>query len=446
MLGKGLGEELTARSLGAMSPGVSEGASRMFQVPTAESVMSQSGKYAGDAMADPIEQLIEHANSIQPGHSLAEMDGSLKPNIAPDAEATPVGSQAYASAKDKIGQVQAKAGDVNNQAIPARQWLTETSQGTVDKPAQSWEDVIGVPRGTDPSDPLVAERQANPRMLKESSPDMSQGPGLTAQYQGETHGFSRQEVMNHLSNLETQIQDLTTKLKGTDPGSRYGAPPAERGMDKYVSDAVANQQLSADPTLANTQRQELERTSTSSRPGLSAAQDNLARSRTAQQLSKDESFRRAPDSQYFNRGSAEGAPDEANMDMTAERDNSAHGDPLEEARAQKETADKFGRAGTGSYQSGDRGTQLGIQDNVRGVGGAEPPRTVIPSSPHDLSRVQTQRISEPTAGSNPPPRGQEAQAHASNPNLEQELEAIRQLMLRQYQPPPSGAFNRFLGR
>jgi hypothetical protein len=456
MLGKGLGEELTARSLGAMSPGVAEGAGRMFQIPSAESVMSQTaGKYAGDAMSDPIEQLLEHANGIQPGHqivdglSTSDMDTqtqhALTGQTPPDAEASPVGDQKYAQAKDRLGQTQAKLGEVNGKAIPARQWLTETSKSTVDQPAQSWEDVIGVPKGTSPTDPLVAERQANPRTLKESSPDLSQGPGLTSQYNDETVGFSRQEVMNHLANLESQIQELSRTLTG-DKGSRFGDALEKRGQENTLSDWQARRQLAADPALANTQRQELERTSTSSRPGLSPKQDELARTRTAQQLSRDESFRRAPDAQYFNRGTPEAAADEANQGMSLERDNTPHGDPLEEERAAKETQDKFGRQGVGSYQSGDRGTPLGVQDNVRGVGGAQPPRTVIPSAPHDLTRVQTQRISEPTAGAKEAPKGQDAQARAADPNLERELEAIRQLVMAHYQGGPQTPFNRFLGR
>lgn len=376
--GGSLGRELS----GAYQAGVT--------IPSGNSIMASLGKAGLDPQSSPVEDLVNHLNA---NHGLnleikadspaaAESavadqtgseagDGRLRPNIPPNAEATPVGDQRYAQARGRLGQTQAQLGELNGRAIPARQWLTETSQDTLDKPAQTWEDVIGVPRGTSPTDPLVAERQANPRTLRESTPDMSQGPGLTSNYRGETVGFSRQEVMSHLGNLEQQIQELTRTLTG-DKGSRFGDPLEKRGMENTLSDWQAKRQMAADPSVLqpeiNNSRASYERWAAdngkTTRPGLSDKQMNVVRNKTGQQLSRDETFRRAPDSRYYNGGEAS-LEDEANIPMQERDSRAPHGDPLEEDRAQRDQQEKFGRKGSGTYRASE---DLGHSDNERGPG------------------------------------------------------------------------------
>lgn len=380
----------------------------------------------------PLGDIIDHLNANHPqfqgegkGITLGGDDGlehattrvSVTPGwepraqIPPASEARPIGDQRYAQAKDRLSGVQAQLGELNGEAIPARQWLTETSQADVAKPAETWEDVVGVKRGTDPSDPSVLAAQENPRMLRESSPDLGEGPGLTADHNGETAGFSRDEVMKHLAALESQISELTTKLKGT--GGRYGDPLEKRGMENTLSDWQAKRQMAADPSLMEAETGNARRSyeqwaaknGKTPRPGLSDKQMQMAQNKTGQQLSREESFRRAPDSRYTNRGNPEASPDEANMGIPDEAGRHApHGDPLEEERAIRAQEEKFGRRGPGTNSPGQ--TDLGVDQNERPGGTRDVTQDVglvdhlgrdTATDPRAMPVSRT-RSNEPTAG------------------------------------------------
>ena len=446
------GAELPGGSVGRELSGAFQGG---VTIPSGSNILESLGKAGLDVHTSPVEDIVNHLNANhglnleikadspeaaesavadQTGSEAGE--GRLRPNIPPNAEATPVGDQKYAQARDRLGQKQAELGEVNGKAIPARQWLTETSQGTVDKPAETWEDVIGVPRGTRPDDPSVLAAQENPRTLRESTPDLSQGPGFTSKYNGETVGFSRQEVMNHLSALEKQIQDLTHTLTG-DKGSRFGDPLEKRGMENTLSDWQARRQMAADPSLlqpeiANSRRSYeawAAANGRSARPGLSDKQMDVVRNKTGQQLSREETFRRAPDSRYYNGGEAS-LEDEANLPMEERDTRAPHGDPLEEERAQRATQDKFGRKGPGTYRSDD---ELGFDDGRGTVRDVTPDVGAVDYLGRDTATdprampAQVIRESVPEAGVPPKPKGQDVQARVADPGIEKLLQDVRAL-------------------
>ncbi|MFI5269758.1 MAG: hypothetical protein ACHQ7M_20465, partial [Chloroflexota bacterium] len=238
---------------------------------------------------------------------------ALHSNIAPNSQATPVGDTAYAGKANDLADVEGQRRQLSANLESARQWLINTAQGDKRDPqGDSWEDVVGVPKGSDPNSASVAYQQSrdpNDFSSKLSTSSVMQGPGTEST--AIKHQFDdgvtsldprqadRQQIVQYMQSVQKQLDALDARIHGT--GGGYGSPEAQRGLEHGLDDFAARQQL--DPATLEAQRQSLMQSSTSKMSGLSKKQETLAERRAgAQDLSSNNTIRRAGDSRYSDRG------------------------------------------------------------------------------------------------------------------------------------------------